>query len=141
MDPWLLAGILYLGAGVGLALVQLGRPLIGLPNPEAALQKSDLPWLAAVVTFGGMFGPLLLMLGLFRTSGSTGALLLNLEGLATMAIAWIVFRENVDRPLLLGASAILTEPHSHWRRHEPMRHRHPQYPDLHHRDSHPDAVP
>ena len=107
MDPWLLAGILYLGAGVGLALVQLGRPLIGLPNPEAALQKSDLPWLAAVVTFGGMFGPLLLMLGLSRTSGSTGALLLNLERLATMAIAWIVFRENVDRRLLLGAGAIL----------------------------------
>ena len=107
MDPWLLAGILYLGAGVGLSLFQLGRPLIGLPNPEAALQKSDLPWLAAVVTFGGMFGPLLLMLGLSRTSGSTGALLLNLEGLATMAIAWIVFRENVDRRLLLGAGAIL----------------------------------
>ncbi|HQT54396.1 MAG TPA: EamA family transporter, partial [Phenylobacterium sp.] len=41
------------------------------------------------------------------TAASTSALLLNLEGLATMAIAWIVFRENVDRRLLLGAAAIL----------------------------------
>lgn len=107
IDPWLLAGILYLGAGVGLALVQSGRSLIGLPNAEAALRKSELPCLAAVVLFGGMLGPLLLMFGLSRTSAASGALLLNLEGLATMAIAWIAFRENVDRRLLLGACAIL----------------------------------
>ena len=107
VDPWLLAGILYLGAGAGLAVVKWGRPLIGLPSAEAALQRSDLPWLTAVVLFGGMLGPLLLMLGLARTSAASGALLLNLEGLATMAIAWVVFRENVDRRLLLGAAAIL----------------------------------
>ncbi|MEO8244846.1 MAG: DMT family transporter [bacterium] len=107
VDPWLLAGILYLGAGVGLALMQWVRPLIGLTNAEAALQKPDLLWLAAVVLFGGMLGPLLLMFGLSQTSAASGALLLNLEGLATMAIAWIVFRENVDRRLLFGAAAIL----------------------------------
>jgi drug/metabolite transporter (DMT)-like permease len=47
------------------------------------------------------------MLGLGKTSASSGSLLLNLEGLATMGIAWIVFRENVDRRLLWGAAAIL----------------------------------
>jgi drug/metabolite transporter (DMT)-like permease len=52
-------------------------------------------------------GPLLLMHGLARTSAASGSLLLNLEGLATMAIAWVVFRENVDRRLLLGAASIL----------------------------------
>jgi drug/metabolite transporter (DMT)-like permease len=107
VDPWLLAGILYLGAGLGLGVVQYGRQLFRLPTAEAALQSADLPWLAAVIVFGGMLGPLLLMLGLSRTSAASGALLLNLEGLATMAIAWIVFRENVDRRLLLGALAIL----------------------------------
>jgi drug/metabolite transporter (DMT)-like permease len=61
-----------------------------------------------VVLFGGMLGPLFLMLGLSRTSASSGSLLLNLEGLATMGMAWLVFRENVDRRLLLGATAILT---------------------------------
>ena len=107
VDPWLLAGILYLGAGVGLAFVTFTRAWVGLPSAEASLQRGDLPWLAAVVLFGGMLGPLLLMLGLSRTSAASGALLLNLEGLATMAIAWVVLRENVDRRLLLGAAAIL----------------------------------
>lgn len=106
-DPWLLAGILYLGAGLGLALVHWGRPVLGLANVEAPLQRPDMPWLAAVIVFGGMLGPLFLMLGLSQTSAASGSLLLNLEGLATMAIAWIVFRENVDRRLLLGAAAIL----------------------------------
>jgi drug/metabolite transporter (DMT)-like permease len=87
--------------------VHWGRPLIGLPKTEAALQKTDLPWLAAVIVFGGMLGPLLLMLGLSQTTAASGALLLNLEGLATMAIAWVAFGENVDRRLLLGAAAIL----------------------------------
>lgn len=54
-----------------------------------------------------MLGPLLLMAGLARTDAASGSLLLNLEGLATMAIAWLAFRENVDRRLLLGAFAIL----------------------------------
>ncbi len=107
VDPWLLAGILYLGAGVGLALVTSVRAWVGLPSAEASLQRGDVPWLAAVVLFGGMLGPLLLMLGLAQTSAASGALLLNLEGLATMAIAWLVFRENVDRRLLVGAGAIL----------------------------------
>lgn len=106
-DPWLLAGILYLGAGVGLALVHWGRPLFGLANVEAPLKGNDMPWLVVVIVFGGIMGPLFLMLGLSRTSAATGSLLLNLEGLATMAIAWVVFRENVDRRLLLGAAAIL----------------------------------
>src|SRR6267143_2231881 len=48
------------------------------------------------------------MSGLTLTPASSGALLLNTEGLATMAIAWLVFRENVDRRIFLGAMAILT---------------------------------
>lgn len=107
IDPWLLAGLLYLGAGIGLAIVHFGRAALDIPAPEAPLRGSDLPWLAAVVVSGGMLGPLLLVFGLSHTSAASGALLLNLEGLATMAIAWLAFRENVDRRLLLGAAAIL----------------------------------
>ena len=47
------------------------------------------------------------MLGLKQTTASSGSLLMNLEGLATMSIAWVVFRESVDRRLLLGAASIL----------------------------------
>jgi drug/metabolite transporter (DMT)-like permease len=107
VDPWLLAGLLYLGAGIGLAVVHVGRAPMGLESPEAPLRRADVPWLAAVILFGGMLGPVLLMFGLSLTSAASGSLLLNLEGLATMGIAWLVFRENVDRRLLLGAAAIL----------------------------------
>ena len=107
VDPWLMAGLLYLGAGTGLAAVHLSRTLLRLPIVEAPLRRSDVPWLALVILSGGVLGPLLLMLGLARTDAASASLLLNLEGLATMTIAWVVFRENVDRRLLLGAFAIL----------------------------------
>lgn len=106
-NPWLLAGLLYLGSGVGLGAIQIGRALVGAPSAEASLARADLPWLGLIVIAGGVVGPVLLMLGLATTPASSTALLLNLEGLATMAIAWIVFRENVDRRLLFGAFAIL----------------------------------
>lgn len=107
VDPGLLAGLLYLGAGVGLALLHFGRKFVGLASVERPLRRGDLPWLAAAIGVGGVLGPLLLMLGLARTTASAGSLLLNLESLATMAIAWVVLRENVDRRLLIGALAIL----------------------------------
>ena len=108
IDPWILAGVLYLGAGFGLAAIHWGRRMFGMPNVEAPLHRADLLWLAAVIFSGGMLGPLFLMLGLSQTSAASGSLLLNLEGLATMAIAWVIFRENVDKRLLIGAGAILT---------------------------------
>ena len=107
VDPWMMAGLLYLGAGIGLAGTHLARRAIGLGAVEAPLRRSDGPWLALVILTGGILGPLLLMVGLSRTDAASASLLLNLEGLATMGIAWLVFRENVDRRLLLGALAIL----------------------------------
>ena len=107
VGPQMLAGLLYLGAGAGLAVVHVGRAALGIPAAEAPLHRKDLPWLAAVVIFGGCVAPLLLMLGLQQTSASSGSLLLNLEGLATMGIAWLIFKENVDGRLLLGAFAIV----------------------------------
>jgi len=106
-DPLLLAGLLYLGSGAGLALVATGGRLLGLGRSEAPLRAPDLPWLASIILFGGVLGPALLMWGLTLIPASTGALLLNTEGLATMAIAWLVFRENVDGRIFLGAMAIL----------------------------------
>jgi drug/metabolite transporter (DMT)-like permease len=107
VDPWMLAGLLYLGAGLGLAVVHLARNALRLPAVEAPLRRADIPWLAAIIATGGILGPLFLMFGLARTDAAGASLLLNLEGLATMAIAWLVFRENVDRRLLFGAFAIL----------------------------------
>ena len=106
-SPWTMAGLLYLGAGLGLLLVQVSRSVLGLHAVEAPLRRHDLPWLSLIILAGGVLGPLLLMFGLAQTAASGASLLLNLEGLATMLIAWVVFHENVDRRLLLGAAAIL----------------------------------
>ena len=74
----------------------------GAPRHRCA---RDLSWLGAIVLFGVILGPAVLMWGLTLTSASTGAPLLNTEGLVTMAIAWV--GENVDRRIFLGAMAIL----------------------------------
>ena len=106
VNPFMLAGLLYLGAGVGLAIYRLLRGKAHETN-EAPLTAADIPWLALAIGMGGILAPVLLMFGLSLTTASSSALLLNLEGLATMAIAWLVYRENVDRRLLVGAFAIL----------------------------------
>jgi drug/metabolite transporter (DMT)-like permease len=107
VGPWMMAGLLYLGAGIGLTAIHLLRSALRLPAVEAPLRRSDMPWLAAVIVAGGILGPVFLMFGLARTDAAGASLLLNFENLATMSIAWLVFRENVDRRLLLGAFAIL----------------------------------
>jgi len=107
ISPWLLAGLLYLASGVGLAVLFLVQRVLGGAMTEASLTRRDLPWLGLVIFAGGVAGPILLMFGLARTDASAASLLLNLEGLATMAIAWVVFRENADRRIVAGAIAIL----------------------------------
>jgi drug/metabolite transporter (DMT)-like permease len=86
VDPWLMAGLLYCGAGIGLAAVHLSRLALRMPPTEAPLRPSDVPWLALVILAGGVLGPLLLMLGLAQTEAAAASLLLNLEGVATMGI-------------------------------------------------------
>lgn len=107
VDAWLLAGLFYLGSGLGLGLWRLSGRLGGHPPAETALDRGDLPWLGLAVLSGGIVAPVLLMFGLSRTPASSAALLLNVESLATMSIAWLVFHESVDRRLLIGALAIL----------------------------------
>lgn len=107
VDPWMLAGLCYLGSGIGLASFRLLRRVFGRPIVEAPLRGGHLFRLIPVVLFGGVLGPLLLMIGLTQTTAATASLLLNVEGLATMVIAWVVFRENVDGRLLVGAAALL----------------------------------
>lgn len=107
ISPLLLAGVLYFGAGIGLTFLLALRALNGKISGEARLSRADLPWLAAIIVVGGVVGPCLLMFGLATSDASTASLLLNLESVTTMVIAWLVFKENVDRPLLVGAFAIL----------------------------------
>jgi drug/metabolite transporter (DMT)-like permease len=105
MRPVLLAGLLYLGSGLGLSLLFFLRR--GRATGEAPLIRKDLPWLAGAVLFGGVLGPVLLMLGLRVTPASTASLLLNLEGVFTALLAWFAFRENFDRRIALGMLLIV----------------------------------
>jgi drug/metabolite transporter (DMT)-like permease len=107
ISPWLLAGLLYLGSGLGLSVLIIARRLSGTEAAEAKLSRADLPWLAGTVLFGGMLGPLLLLFGLNLTDAASASLLLNLEAVFTLTLAWIVFREHVDARLFLGAVAIV----------------------------------
>ena len=108
IDPLLLAGILYLGSGIGLAAwIGLRRLLAKSQSREARLQRRDLPWLTAAILAGGVIAPVLLMLGLTVTSASSASLLLNLEGVLTALLAWFVFKENFDRRIFAGMVAIL----------------------------------
>jgi drug/metabolite transporter (DMT)-like permease len=103
VDPWLMAGLLYAGAGIGL----LGfRLMMGGGRLRVDIAKSDRPWLLGAVVFGGGVGPVLLMLGLALTDAATSSLLLTLEGVFTALIAWLAFREHVHARLIWGMGAI-----------------------------------
>lgn len=100
----LLAGLLYFGSGVGLLAVRILRDR---GWQASGLTRAEWPWLAGAIVFGGILGPVLLMLGLSRTSAATASLLLNLEAVLTALMAWFVFRENADRRIVLGMVAIV----------------------------------
>src|SRR5438876_10928475 len=109
VDPIILAGVLYCGAGVGVAtLRRLGRSVISQPGAsEVALGRKELPWLAGAIVAGGIIGPVLLMAGLVRTEAATASLLLTLEGVATTLMAWFIFHENFDRRIALGMACLV----------------------------------
>ena len=104
MSPVLLGGLLYLGSGVGLAIARLLRDRAWRAS---GLVPREWPWLLGAILFGGVLGPVALMFGLTYTSGATASLLLNLEGVLTALLAWVAFRENADRRIVLGMVAIV----------------------------------
>ncbi len=97
VGPWMLAGLFYLGSGVGLTLVR--RAVKATP---VKLAKGEAVWLGGATLAGGVVGPVLLMMGLSAMPASGASLLLNAEGVFTAVLAWVVFRENFDRRIALG---------------------------------------
>jgi drug/metabolite transporter (DMT)-like permease len=102
MSPWLLAGLLYLGSGIGLTLYRLV-----IKAPPVRLSGSEVIWFAAAIFFGGVVGPVLLLFGLSGMPASGASLLLNAEGVFTAVLAWFVFKENFDRRIAAGMLAIV----------------------------------
>lgn len=104
VSPVLLAGLLYLGSGLGLTIVRFVRDR---GWKQVGLASSEWPWLLGAIAFGGVLGPVALMFGLTRTSGATASLMLNLEAVLTALLAWVVFKENADRRIVCGMMAII----------------------------------
>jgi drug/metabolite transporter (DMT)-like permease len=102
IDPWLMAGFLYLGSGLGLAIYR--RLARTSPVP---VEKSQIAWFAGAILAGGIVGPVLLMFGLSGMPASGASLLLTAEGAFTALLAWFLFRENFDRRVALGMAFIV----------------------------------
>jgi drug/metabolite transporter (DMT)-like permease len=104
LPPVQLAGLLYLGSGLGLWAARIVRDR-GFASSQ--LRAGEWPWLAGAIVCGGVLGPVLLMLGLSLMPAAGASLLLNLEAVLTALLAWIVFRENADRRVVLGMALIV----------------------------------
>ena len=100
--PWMLAGLLYLGSGLGLLIINSLKK----SSTESHLQGMDWLWLSGAIFFGGIVAPVLMMFGLSHTPSAIASLLLNLEGVLTALIAWFVFREHFDRRIAIGMGVI-----------------------------------
>jgi len=100
--PMMLAGLLYLGAGLGLTILSLVTR-----RTWPTFKRADWWRLAIVAAVGGFLSPLLLMLGLQRVSGLVASLLLNLEAVATMVLAVTFFRDRLAGSEWLGAALIV----------------------------------
>lgn len=102
VSPWLLAGLLYCGSGIGLGILRLIRRA-----PRVRFERKELLPRAGAILSGGIIAPVLLMVGLSNMPASGASLLLNAEGVFTAVLAWFVFRENFDRRIALGMVAIV----------------------------------
>lgn len=102
VSPWLLAGLLYLGSGLGLMLYR-----VLIQSPAVRLPRNEMTWFAGAILAGGIVAPVLLMVGLTGMPASGASLLLNAEGVFTALLAWFVFKENFDRRIALGMGAIV----------------------------------
>jgi drug/metabolite transporter (DMT)-like permease len=102
VNPWLLAGLLYFGSGMGLTLY---RQLTDAPTVR--LVRSEVLWFAGAIAAGGMIAPVLLMIGLTGMPASGASLLLNAEAVFTALLAWVAFKENFDKRIALGMLAII----------------------------------
>lgn len=99
------AAFLYLGAGAGLAICSLAEKISGKPRKKEPLTKKELPYTIAMVVLD-IAAPILLMLGIERTTSANASLLNNFEIVATSIIALVVFKEVISKRLWLAIALI-----------------------------------
>lgn len=102
VSPWMLAGLFYLGSGLGLMIYRHIKQADSVKLP-----RYDLHYLIGAIATGGVVAPVLLMFGLARIHASEASLLLNAESVFTALLAWFIFKENFDRRIALGMLLIV----------------------------------
>ncbi len=107
INPLILAGLLYIGSGLGFLIYQLIQHKGHLSN-EAPLTKADIPWLAGAILSGGVTAPIILLIGLTHIPAATASLLLNFEGVSTTVLALIIFKEFIGKRIWIAIALITT---------------------------------
>ncbi len=106
MPPTLMAGFLYLGAGLGMGVIALFRMARKTKGEEARLTKKELPYTLAMILLD-IAAPICLLIGLRATTAANASLLNNFEIVATSIIALVVFKERIS-PRLWGGILCVT---------------------------------
>ena len=101
MPPTLMAGFLYIGAGVGMGVIALIRKTAKINQGEEKLTRRDLPYTVAMVVLD-IAAPIFLLLGLSYTTAANASLLNNFEIVATSLIALMIFKEKISPRLWFG---------------------------------------
>ena len=105
LPPFQLAGWLYLGAAVGVAPGWLSAR--ARTGTRYRFDKHNMARLTGAIGFGGVAGPVLLLMGLQRASAASVALWLNLELVATAVLGFLIFRDHLGRGGWLGVGGTL----------------------------------
>lgn len=101
MPPTLMAGFLYLGAGLCMGVVFIVRKTAKMGRTEEKITKDDLPYTLAMIVLD-ILAPIFLLLGLSHTTAANASLLNNFEIVATALIALAVFMEKISPRLWIG---------------------------------------
>jgi drug/metabolite transporter (DMT)-like permease len=104
LSPLMLSALLYLGAATALSAYRLIAPS---KSREAQIASRDVAPIAAIIFFGGILGPVLMLLGLRDLSALTASLLLNLEAPFTTLIAVCLMREQLGQREAFASATIM----------------------------------
>ncbi len=142
VSPWMMAGLLYLGAGLGLAAIHAFRAMLRLPGAEA-------PGLLAAAGLVGFLGYGVSLVLALRHLGTarTGAYF-SLAPFVGAAIGVAFLGEPLSARLLISGALMglglwlhLAERHEHEHVHEELEHEHRHGHDEHHQHEHGEDAP
>ena len=105
LSPTLTAGFLYLGAGVGMAIIAIIKKVTKKETNEERLSKRELPFVIAMILLD-VAAPILLLFGLKLTTAENASLLNNFEIVITAIVALVVFKEKISARLWTGIAFV-----------------------------------